>query len=61
MTLFKRDEYGFDLILSKHLRIFWDCGTFFTYIELPHYTIRISPEAGHYIYNKKTKKYIWED
>lgn len=61
MKLFRREEYGYDLIISRFLRIFWDYGYFFCYIELPHYTIRISPHAGHYIFDKKTKTIIWED
>lgn len=60
MKIFRKEEYVFDLLISKHLRIFWDCGTFFLYIEFPHYTFRFSPGAGHYLYNKRTKKYLWE-
>lgn len=61
MKIFKKNEYGFDLLMSKHLRIFWDCGVFFLYIETKNYTIRFSPSAGHYIYDKRTQKYHWEN
>ena len=59
MKLMQKNEYGFDVIISKFLRIFNDCGYWFCYIELPHYTIRLSYSAGSYIYNKKTDKYLW--
>lgn len=61
MKLFRReDEYSYDFLMSKCLRIFTDYGYFFVYIELPHYTLRFSPQAGSYIYNKKTQKYYWD-
>lgn len=59
MKLFKRSECGFDFIICRFLRIFWDYDCFFIYIELPKHTLRFSPQAGSYIYNKKTGKYLW--
>lgn len=59
MKLMRKSKYGFDVIISKFLRIFSDCGIWFCYVELPHHTIRLSYDAGSYIYNKKTDKYFW--
>lgn len=57
MKLMKKNQYGFDFILTKNLKIFTDYKEFFCYLHLFHYTIRLST-AGFYIYDKKKEKYI---
>ena len=55
----KKNDDGFDIILSKYFKLFNDCGTWFCYINLPRYTIRLSYGAGSYIYDRKVDKYLW--
>ena len=59
MKLMQKNEDGFDIILSKYFKLFNDCGTWFCYIILPRYTIRLSYSAGSYIYDKKRDKIIF--
>ena len=58
MKLMQKNEDGFDVILSKHFKLFNDCGTWFCYIHFPRYTIRLSHGAGSYIYDRKADKYL---
>lgn len=60
MKLMKKNDDGFDIILSKYFKLFNDCGTWFCYIILPRYTIRLSYGAGSYIYDRKVDKYLWQ-
>lgn len=57
MKMMQKNEGGFDFVLSKHFKLFTDCGEWFCYIILFRYTIRFSG-AGFYIYDKKKDKYI---
>ena len=51
MTFMKKNDIGFDFIITKYLRIFKEFDYYFIYIELPKYIIRLST-AGCFI-NKK--------
>lgn len=42
MKLLKKNDCGFDFIISKYLHIFTEYDYWFIYFELPKYTIRIS-------------------
>lgn len=57
MKLMRKNDEGFDFILTKYFKLFIDCGEWFCYIILPRFTIRFSG-AGFYIYDKKKDKYI---
>ena len=57
MKLMKKNDIGFDFILTKYFKFFTDCGELFCYIILPRYTIRFST-AGFYIYDKKRDKFF---
>lgn len=60
MKLMQKNEDGFDIILSKYFKLFKDCGIWFCYIHFPRYTIRLSHDAGSYIYDRKADKYLWQ-
>jgi hypothetical protein len=57
MKFLKKNNYGFDFILTNHFKLFTDCKEWFCYIALFQYTIRFS-SAGFYIYNKKKESFI---
>lgn len=57
MKLMKKNQYGFDFILTKNLKIFTDCKEFFCDLYLFRYFVRLST-TGFYIYDKKKEKYI---
>lgn len=59
MILMKKNDDGFDIILSKYFKLFKDCGTWFCYIILPRYAIRLSHAAGSFIYDRKANKILW--
>ena len=51
MIFMRKNDIGYDFIITKYLRIFKEFNYWFIYIELSKYTIRIS-SAGNYIYKK---------
>ena len=59
MKLMKKNQYGFDFILTKNLKIFTDCKEFFCDLYLFHYFIRLST-TGFYIYDKKKKNIFYK-
>ena len=53
MIFMKKNDIGYDFVITKCLRIFKEFNYWFIYIELPKYTIRLS-NASHYL-NKRRK------
>lgn len=52
MKFLKKNDIGFDFIISKYIRFFTEFNCWFLYFNLPKYTIRFS-NAGNYIFKKE--------
>lgn len=52
MIFMKKNDIGYDFIITKCLRIFKEFNYWFIYIELPKHTIRLS-NAGHYLIKRR--------